>query len=114
MRTPNCGIVILAAARLVDQRHDVRRAIRIMILQPLAKQQLQLVRQAQQHVAGRGRARLARGRENGLHLMVGDRRYHRRHQHADGNALLGQLRDRAQPGVRRCGARLERAFDLVA
>src|SRR5690606_32775681 len=62
------AVVVLAAAHLLDQAHHVRGALGVVQLQPLAPDLLQLVRQAQQHVAGRARAVLARGFEDVLHL----------------------------------------------
>src|ERR1700677_1239013 len=39
-------IVVLAAARLIDQRHDMLGAIGIVLREPLAKNDLELMRQA--------------------------------------------------------------------
>src|SRR5690606_41438277 len=66
--------VFLAAAHLPDQAHHVRGAVGVVQAQPLAPDFLQLVRQAQQHVAGFLRAVPARGLEDVLELVVADHR----------------------------------------
>src|SRR5258708_38861980 len=44
-------VVFLAAMHLGDQRHDVLGPARHMRLEPFAEESLQLVRQAEQHIA---------------------------------------------------------------
>ena len=70
-------------------------AIRVVLRKPIAKNDLELMRQAQQYISGAGRARLFRCGHDVFHLMIGDGRNHRRHQYARGNAGLAQLLDHA-------------------
>src|SRR5262245_46040706 len=57
-------VVILAAAHLAHEAHDVIRLQRIVRREPILEQRRDLVRQTQQYVPGRRRARLARALEN--------------------------------------------------
>ena len=74
----------------------------IMLDQPVAHQVLQLVRQAQQHVAGLARAGCVARLQDGLDLVVVDRRDDRRDEHAHRDARPrragGSCRG-ASPGV---------------
>src|SRR5579871_6444680 len=74
-------IVILAAACLLDERHDVRGAAGLMILEPLAKQALELMRQPQEHVSRAARSCGTGRAQDGFHLMIGERGNDRGHQH---------------------------------
>ena len=96
------AVVILAAAHLPHQAHDVRGALGIVQLQPFAPDRLQLMRQPQQHVAGRACAVRMRGFQDVLEFHVGDHRHHRRHHHPARHAGIGQRAQRAQLAVR-CG-----------
>ena len=106
-------IVVAPAAHRVQSRHDVLRLERLVLLQPFAKQILEFVGQAQQHVTGRARARRGGGFQNFFQLRIGEHRNHRRDHDADGHARLAQSPDRPQARRRRCRARLERALEFV-
>ena len=48
-------VVLAAVARRANQRHHVLGTLRQVLIEPLAKQCLELVRQAQQYIAGADR-----------------------------------------------------------
>ena len=76
------------------------------VLQPVLEHLAQLVRQAQQHIAGVPRAGAGSGVQDLLHLRVVQAGDHRRGQHTGRHAGAGQLGDRVQPAAGRGRARL--------
>ena len=83
-----------------------------MVRQPVLEQVLELVRQAQQHIARLGRAGLVRGGERGFEPAVVDHRDHRRGQHADRNAGPRKAANGLDAAIRRGGTRLQLACEI--
>jgi len=88
-------------------------ALRKVFLEPALEQPGHLMRQAQQHVAGRTRTGFAGGFQQALQLHVVDHRDHRRAHHADRHAGLVQRTQYPQARRRRGCARLHDAFEFV-
>src|SRR5665213_4368676 len=68
------GLVVLTAARLIDQGHYVLGSIRIVRSKPLTKQILDFMREPQQDISGTRGTRNLRGLQDLLHFMVSERR----------------------------------------
>ena len=93
-------VVGAPAAQVVKHRHDARRLLRRMPFQPLAKEPGNLVRQAQQRVAGADGALLVRRAENFLEFVVGDVGNQRGDENRERDAGCGQPANRLQTGQR--------------
>jgi hypothetical protein len=72
------GSLSLAAAQRLDDVHHLAGAVGIMLVEPGAEQRRDFVRQAHRDVEDAARARLRRGFDDRLQLVVGDARHHRR------------------------------------
>ena len=91
----------------------MRRAQRIVRVQPRAEKRRDLARQPQHDPAGVARAVRGRRVEDRLEVLVVELRDDRRDHHADRHAGGGERAHRLQPPLRRGRARLERARELV-
>jgi hypothetical protein len=103
-------VVIPPTAHILDQGHDVRRALRMVLSQPLTEQILHFVRKPKHHIARPPRAHFDSGLHDPLHLVVGQCGDNRRHEDSNRYVRLRQLIDRAKPRLRRSGARLQSAL----
>ena len=93
-------VVVAAAVHLADQAHHPLRAVGVVRLEPVAEQRPDLARQAQDDVAGAGRAGVAGGREQRLDLVVVEAGDHRADRDPHRAAGLGQPADRRAAGAR--------------
>ena len=107
------GVVVAAAPHLLDQAHHVRRTLRVMRVEPFAKQRRHLARQADEHPAGRLRAVGGCGLEDRFEIAVVELRNDRRNHDANRNARVGERLQRLQPPMRRGGARLHLPRELA-
>src|SRR5579871_4296219 len=90
----------------------MRGPLRVVRLEPLPEQMLNLVGQPQQDIARPARAALRGSFENRLELVIIERGDHRRRHHYGRYPRRVQLGKRTQPCLRRGGARLHRALQV--
>jgi len=98
--SPETGIVVTAPAHILDESHDMRRAVREMLRQPVAKQVLDLIGQSHQDIARPTRTRLRGRLENRLHLVIGNCRDYRSNHNACRDTSGVQLPHSTQPRQR--------------
>src|SRR5207249_3352798 len=105
-------IVEGSPACLANEGEDAVPLERIVRLEPVGEEILQLERQAQEDVASRRRAGSRRRLEDLLELVVVESRNHGGGEDTHGNAGLGERADRFESARGRGGARLHAACEL--
>lgn len=99
---PPGRIIILSAAHLPHQGHDMTRPIREVDLKPFLEQVFDLKRQTQEDVPGLERAGPVPAFQDGLDLLIIDRRHDRRHHDPGRNARFRKQLKRIEAPFR-CG-----------
>ena len=103
------GVIILAAAHVPDVVDHPGGPIRYMLDQPFMEQILDLVGQAQQHIARTGRAMIGGGFQQVFDLMIIEAGNDWRSHYGYFNTCVAEGADRVQSTLRRGGARLHLA-----